>query len=189
MPGTFSPPPRVSDPDMHLGTRVTHVPWCMPGSLTSGFIWRRWRGFPAFPEHAQPAILHIWWGVQGCIQSCACGSQLASPNKHRIWIPWVIWSAPATESVISSKVFNHLSNRAIFLTTADSVWNEVVVSNYSQTSYSYLFRFIHIGMIFAVYDVLVSTRYMYCKNIASQRFVHIRSINLLFLNPPASDET
>ena len=23
--------------------RVTHVPWYMPGSLTSGFIWNRWR--------------------------------------------------------------------------------------------------------------------------------------------------
>ena len=31
----FSPPPRVSDSDMHHGTCVTHVPWCMPGSLTS----------------------------------------------------------------------------------------------------------------------------------------------------------
>ena len=62
MPGTFSPSPQVSDPDMHHGTCVTHVPWCMPGSLTSGFIWNRRRGetFPAFPAHAQPAILRIW---------------------------------------------------------------------------------------------------------------------------------
>ena len=44
MPGPFSPSPRVSDPDMHHGTCVTHVPWCMPGSLTSGFLWSRWRG-------------------------------------------------------------------------------------------------------------------------------------------------
>ena len=28
---------------MHHGTCVTHVPWCMPGSLTSGFLWSRWR--------------------------------------------------------------------------------------------------------------------------------------------------
>ena len=42
--GNVSPPPRVSDPDMHHGTCVTHVPWCMPGSLTNGFIWSRWRG-------------------------------------------------------------------------------------------------------------------------------------------------
>ena len=32
MPGTFSPPPRVSDPDMHHGTCVTHVPWCIRDS-------------------------------------------------------------------------------------------------------------------------------------------------------------
>ena len=42
MPGTFSPPSRVSDPDMHHGTCVTYVPWCMPGSLTSCFLWSQW---------------------------------------------------------------------------------------------------------------------------------------------------
>ena len=41
MPETFSPPPRVSDLGMHHGTCVTHVPWCMPWSLTSGFLWSR----------------------------------------------------------------------------------------------------------------------------------------------------
>ena len=44
MQGTFSPPLRVSDPDMHHGTCVTHVPWCMPRSLTSGFLSIWWRG-------------------------------------------------------------------------------------------------------------------------------------------------
>ena len=45
MSGTFSPtPPRVSGPDMHYDTCVTHVPWCMSGSLTRGFHWSRWRG-------------------------------------------------------------------------------------------------------------------------------------------------
>ena len=43
MPGTFSPPPRLSDPDMQYGTCVTHVPWCMLGSLTNGFLCQ-WRG-------------------------------------------------------------------------------------------------------------------------------------------------
>ena len=43
MPATFSPPPRVSDRDMHYGMRVTHVPFCRPGSLTSGFLWSQWR--------------------------------------------------------------------------------------------------------------------------------------------------
>ena len=36
MPGTFSPSLPVSDP-------VTHVPWCMPGSLNNGLFWSRWR--------------------------------------------------------------------------------------------------------------------------------------------------
>ena len=43
MPGTFSPPRRVSVPDMHHGMCVP-VPRCMLGSLTSGFHWIRWRG-------------------------------------------------------------------------------------------------------------------------------------------------
>ena len=44
MPGTFSPPPLVSDPDMHHGTCVAHVSWCMSASLTSNFLWSRWWG-------------------------------------------------------------------------------------------------------------------------------------------------
>ena len=43
MPGLLSPPQRLSDPGMHQGTCVTHVPECMPGSLTRSFIWSRWR--------------------------------------------------------------------------------------------------------------------------------------------------
>ena len=42
--GTFSSPLRISDPDRHNNTCVTHAPWCMPGSLTSVFLWSRWRG-------------------------------------------------------------------------------------------------------------------------------------------------
>ena len=59
MPETFSPPPRVSDSDMY---HVTHVPCCMPGSLTSDLRWSQWVGktFPALPAQAQPAILHVW---------------------------------------------------------------------------------------------------------------------------------
>ena len=35
---------KVSDPNMHHGTCVTHVPWCMPGSLTCGLLWSGWAG-------------------------------------------------------------------------------------------------------------------------------------------------
>ena len=44
MSGTFSPPHRVSVPDIYHGTCVMHVAWCMSGSLTSCFLWSRRRG-------------------------------------------------------------------------------------------------------------------------------------------------
>ena len=42
--GNISQPPQVRDHDMHHGPCVTHVPWCMPGSLTCVFLWSWWRG-------------------------------------------------------------------------------------------------------------------------------------------------
>ena len=44
MPGTFSSASRVGDPNMYHGIWVTHVPSCLLGSLTSRFLWIRWRG-------------------------------------------------------------------------------------------------------------------------------------------------
>ena len=44
MPGTFSSPPWVSDPDTYHGMCVTHVLWCKPGSLTTSFLWSQGRG-------------------------------------------------------------------------------------------------------------------------------------------------
>ena len=51
MPGTFSPPPRVSGPDLHNYTCVTPLSWWRPGSLTSGFLWSRWprKNVPGIP--------------------------------------------------------------------------------------------------------------------------------------------
>ena len=48
--------PLISDPGMHHGTCVTHVPWCMPGPLLAV----AGKTFPAFPAHAQPVNLRIW---------------------------------------------------------------------------------------------------------------------------------
>ena len=46
----------VSDPGMHHGTCVTHVTWCMSGSLTcvDG------ENVPGIPGACAPAILRIW---------------------------------------------------------------------------------------------------------------------------------
>ena len=47
--------PLVIDPGMHHGTCVTHVSWCMSGSLTRG----GGETSPSCPAHAQLAILRI----------------------------------------------------------------------------------------------------------------------------------
>ena len=51
--------PLISYPGIHHGTCVTHVPWCMSGSLTLG-------AGKTFPAHAQPAILRIWQEAHDC---------------------------------------------------------------------------------------------------------------------------
>ena len=75
MPGTFSPPPRVSDPDMHHGTCVTHVPWCMPQSLTSGFLWS------------------LWWGKRSRQARCMCNPEIYISGKRPIVVVWQLFSA------------------------------------------------------------------------------------------------
>ena len=79
MPGTFSTPSRVSDPDMHHGTCVTHVPWCMPGSLTNGFIWSRWRGKHCWhPRRMRNPQFY----VSGKRPNVSCGGLQALPITH-----------------------------------------------------------------------------------------------------------
>ena len=48
--------PLVSDPGMHHGTCVTHVPWCMSVSLASG----GGDNVPGIPGACAPAIFRIW---------------------------------------------------------------------------------------------------------------------------------
>ena len=52
----FKRKPLVSDTGMHHGTCVTHVPWCMSGSLTCG----DGENVPGIPGACAPAILRIW---------------------------------------------------------------------------------------------------------------------------------
>ena len=53
--------PLVSDPGMHHGTCAMHLLWCMSRSLYRG----GGETSPAFPVHAQPAILRIWQEAHG----------------------------------------------------------------------------------------------------------------------------
>ena len=109
MSGTFSPPQRVSDPDMHHGTCVTHVPWCMTGSLTSVLLWSRRRGetFPASGKRpiGMPIvdITYIHWrSLPNCtgdyhdprkwversmgIKFCLCSPEICQYRHHSILV-------------------------------------------------------------------------------------------------------
>ena len=62
----FQMKPLVSDPGMHPGTCVTHVPWCTSGSLTCG----DGENVPGIPGACAPAILRIW--QEAHCRSCRC---------------------------------------------------------------------------------------------------------------------
>ena len=63
----FQRKPIVSDPGMHHGTCVTHVLWCMSGSLTCG----DGENVPGIPGACAPAILRIWQEAHGTSPSSA----------------------------------------------------------------------------------------------------------------------
>ena len=57
----FQRKPLVSDPGMHHGTCVTHVPWCMSGSLVCG----DGENVPGIPGACASASLRIWQEAHG----------------------------------------------------------------------------------------------------------------------------
>ena len=76
--------PLVSDPGMHHGMCMTHVPWCMSGSLTFG----DGKTFPALPAHAQRAIFRIWLEAHG-----RCGSNSNSIISNSLYkaVAWALY--------------------------------------------------------------------------------------------------
>ena len=70
--------PRVSDPGMHHGTCVTHVPWCMSGLLTRG----GGENVPSIPGACAPAILRIWQEAHGLAWIAA---RISSHIANKVW--------------------------------------------------------------------------------------------------------
>ena len=98
----FQRKPIVSDPGMHHGTCVTHVPWCMSGSLTCG----DGENVPGIPGACAPAILRIWQEAHGVILKTSEDSEMLvgydkttgkfnwyciSPNKKNVVVTY-LWS-------------------------------------------------------------------------------------------------
>ena len=99
----------VSDPGMHHDTCVTYVLWCMPGSLTSGFLWSCWRG-----KRSQNTRRNAQFYVSG----------KRSMDKDTL-APWVIWSLTTINGFLSS-------------TRKDCVWCVISMSIKCQCNFSLL---------------------------------------------------
>ena len=92
--------PLVSDPGMHDGTCVTHVPWCMTGSVTHGCG----KTFPAFQVHAQSAILRIWQEahLQSFDSYPVSMDFNINKNAFLIWLHnLILWTSGNPQPVIS----------------------------------------------------------------------------------------
>ena len=98
MPGTFSPPPRISDPDMHQGTCLRHVPRCIPLSLTSCFLWRRRQGKcsrhsqcmrnPQFSVSGKRPMVSSWFRV--LLLPCQQYTQILPPRDLWLFISFAL---------------------------------------------------------------------------------------------------
>ena len=117
MPGRFAPPPRVSDPDMHHGTCVTHVPWCMSGSLTSGFLWSRWHGKHFRPSRRmhnpqsyvsgkRPMVVHVFV-VMICLVDIAYRNSNEMCTRFRCGLFRYSYIIGLLSMLVSCNVFTH----------------------------------------------------------------------------------
>ena len=87
--------PRVSDPDMHHGTCLTHVPWCMSGSLTRD----GGENIPGIPGAC--ATCNFRYLARGPLVDATWESwRLKNKNKNKnttaphywLFVRWIRWS-------------------------------------------------------------------------------------------------
>ena len=93
----FQRKPQVSDPGMHHGTCVTHVPWCMSGSLTCG----DGESVPSIPGACALAILRIWQDAHRkcsniqyylyAVRLTSYRSEIAIQVFLSRCVPWILW--------------------------------------------------------------------------------------------------
>ena len=99
----FQRKPLVSDPGMHHGTCVTHVPWCMSGSLTCG----DGKNVPSIPGACALAILRIWQEAHNRSDS--------TPPSRRIYVYWVINEIEEMERLVYSYTSKKKSQDCVYI--------------------------------------------------------------------------
>ena len=101
---------RVSDPGMHHGTCVTHVPWCMSGLLTRG----GGENVPGIPGACAPAILRIWQEAHEIYCSStdfnSFGNRVSSHHFIIGLITYPCWDLSESIHYLSKRTTAKLSN-------------------------------------------------------------------------------
>ena len=120
MPGKFSPPPRVSDPGMHHGTCVTHVPWCMPGSLTNDFLWSRRRGKRSRHSRRMRKPQFYLSGKRPMQSVRATARMVLRQLRQSLYI---MMTYPSIKIVLSIQCINVKWNNAVFCFKSISISN------------------------------------------------------------------
>ena len=120
--GTFSRPPRVSDPDTHHGTCVT----CMPGSLTSGFLWSRWRGKRSRHSRLMRNPLFINF------VHCYCRACRTSLIATRFW---VVMICPIIKCLTVLEFSFNLFELCLFITIFNFILNYVPIVTFCILTY------------------------------------------------------
>ena len=103
--GNVSSPPQVSDPDMHHGTCVSYVAWCMPESLTSDFLWSRRLGKRS--RHS--------WRMRNTQFYLVRGPWLIECHWGIVWLPRRQW-------------------KTLIKTPAESTWTDIVIVTKQNTT-------------------------------------------------------
>ena len=122
----FQRKPLVSDPGMHHGTCVTHVPWCMSGSLTCG----DGENVPGIPGACAPANLRIWQEAHARhhVNDCHCTAEFA------------IWRLDSFTVSFGGDVLNTEMRRTdkdlstLYWTHNEVSYNSIVMQNYPWSS-------------------------------------------------------
>ena len=161
MPGTFSPTPRVSDPDMHYGSCVTHVPWCLPGSLISGFLWNRWRGKRSRHSRRMRNPQLYVFGKRPMVWCSLKHEKDTLRCKNHIYKGRPIYSFTA-EGLLRS-----------ILVTNDRIMSKSTESGYHRSICSYVMRIYTCNIQYSKFQI---QNHVYCHNvcIAIHRNLHNR---------------
>ena len=131
----FQRKPIVGDPGMHHGTCVTHVPWCMSGSLTCG----DGENVPGIPGACAPAILRIWQEAHGL----SVGADQQSRDKSLMLLPQedirIVNQLPITSPVSHRDLVSHIPWFMTIHNENETLWYTQVVRYYQISVFTWKF--------------------------------------------------